>query len=72
MVESTDIDGEPLIHPSSEYIRVIVTELCPRAYYKTLHITHYTTTFEVIVKLVQKYAITEEDKDPDTFYLTEV
>lgn len=57
--------------PIGELARVIITELCPEAYYKTLQITPYTTAYEVIVKIMQKYA-KEEDNDPDSFYLTEV
>lgn len=51
---------------------MIITELRPEAYYKTLEITPHMTAFEVIVKLIQKYGKTEEDSDPDQFYLTEV
>ena len=62
-------DGES---PSKPSARVIITELRPESYYKTLEITPRTTAFEVIVKLIQKYAISEADEDPDLFYLTEV
>ncbi len=53
-------------------IRVVVTEINPQAYYKTLEVTDRTTAFEVIVKLIQKYAVKEEDRDPNEFYLMEV
>lgn len=58
--------------PSGYCIRVVVTEINPQAYYKTLEINHHTTAFEVIVKLIRKYALKDEDRDPNDFYLTEV
>ena len=57
--------------PQKPSAKVIVTEICPEAYYKTVEITPHMTAFEVIVKLIQKYAKSEEDSDPDLFYLTE-
>ena len=53
-------------------IRVVVTEINPQAYYKTLEVTNRTTSFEVILKLIQKYALKDEDRDPNEFYLMEV
>jgi len=53
-------------------IRVVVTEISPQAYYKTLEVTDRTTAFEVIVSLIQKYAVKEVDRDPNDFYLMEV
>ena len=62
-----------LLEHKNNYIRVVATELHPRIQYKTLPITEYTTAFEVVVKLVTKFATNEEDKDrPDLFYLNEV
>lgn len=58
--------------PSGYCIRVVVSEINPQAYYKTLEINHHTTAFEVIVKLIKKYALKDEDRDPNEFYLTEV
>ena len=65
-------DKNPPVRDGGDNVQVIVTDLCPEIYYKTLPITRYTTTFEVIVKLVQKFATKEADKDPNSFYLTEV
>lgn len=60
-----------LLEHKNNYIRVVATELHPRIQYKTLPITEYTTAYEVVVKLVTKFATKEEDKDPDLFYLNE-
>lgn len=51
---------------------MVATELHPRIQYKTLPITECMTAYEVVVKLVTKFAMKEEDKDPDLFYLNEV
>lgn len=62
-----------LLERKNDYIRVVATELHPRIQYKTLPITEYTTAYEVVVKLVTKFATSEEDRDrPDLFYLNEV
>lgn len=55
----------------SESVRVVATVLSPQIYYKTLPITRYTTVFEVVVKLVGKYA-KDEEQNPNNYYLTEV
>lgn len=60
------------LKPSGRCIRVVVTEINPQAYYKTLEISHHTTVFEVVVKLIRKYALNDDDRDPNEFYLTEV
>lgn len=71
--QTEDQAVEPLpSKPIGDFARVIITEIRPEANYKTLKITHFTTAFEVIVKCIQKYAMDEDDKDPDSFYLTEV
>ena len=54
-----------------EFVRVVSTVLNRQIYYKTLPITKYTTVFEVVVKLVGKYA-KSDDQNPSDFYLTEV
>ena len=61
-----------LLEHKSEYIRIVATELHPQLQYKTLPITAYTSAYEVVVKIVTKFAIKDEDKDPDLFYLAEV
>ena len=62
-----------LLEHKNDYIRVVATELHPRIQYKTLPITEHTTAYEVVVKLVTKFASNEEDRDrPDLFYLNEV
>ena len=61
-----------LLENKSDYIRVVTTELNPRIQYKTLPITEYTTAYEIVVKIVRKFAAEEEDKDPHDYYLTEV
>ena len=68
--DGDDAEVRPMT-PIGEFAKVIITELNPEVYYKTLQITPYTTAFEVIVKIIQKFA-KEEDRDPDMFYLTEV
>lgn len=54
---------------NAEFARITITELCPETNYKTMRITPYTTAFEVIVKLAQKYT---KNEDAALFYLTEV
>ncbi len=54
-----------------EFVRVVSTVLNSKIYYKTLPITKFTTVFEVVVKLVGKYA-DSDDQNPSDFYLTEV
>ena len=62
-----------LAEQKGEFVRVMVSVLHPQIIYKTLHITKHSTVFEVVVKLVSKYAFSQEDKDnPDAFYMTEV
>ena len=61
-----------LLENQGDYVRVVVTEINSRIQYKTLPITEYTTAYEVVVKIVTKFAVESEDKDPDCFYITEV
>lgn len=65
---------ESCSHGNSEgsNIKVVASVLQPQLYYKSVPVTMETTVNDVIVTLVTKYAVIEEDKDPDTFYLMEV
>ena len=53
-------------------VRVIATALHPQVYYKTLTVKPGMTASDVIVALVDRYADSMEDQNPDSFYLTEV
>lgn len=53
-------------------IKVVASILQPHLYNKTLRVTMGTTVNDVITKLVTKYAIATEDKNPGSFYLMEV
>ncbi len=66
-----DVQIDCLAGQKGEFVRVVSTVLNPKIFYKTLPITKYTTVFEVVVKLVGKYA-NLYDQNPSDFYLTEV
>ena len=53
-------------------MRVVATVLQPQLYYKSVPVTMTTTVNDIIVKLVSRYAVVAEDKDPNSFYLMEV
>ena len=53
-------------------VKVVVSVLQPGLYYKSVPVTTGTTVNDVIVELVSKYAVLEEDMDPTAFYLMEV
>ena len=53
-------------------VRVVATVLQPQLYYKSVPVTMTTTVNNIIVKLVSRYAVVAEDKDPNSFYLMEV
>jgi len=51
---------------------VYASDLHPDILYKTITVTPKTTALEALQWLLNKYAVDEDDKDTNKFYLAEV
>ena len=76
---SIDSEGQSTSHHHDDpnegaesTVRVVATVLQPHLYYKSIPVTMAMTVNDIIVRLVSKYAVVAEDKDPNSFYLMEV